>query len=150
MHSPGAARTTPAHRAGVRRRAIPATIRSELVRVACAGGRSAGERLLEELEVLHQDWDLAAEFPIQAVGCMSACSRSCAISFAGAGKHTYLFGDITTTEPSIPLSNILDCAAAYYQHPTGSLPWKERPAPLKQGILAKIPPLSLPAVSHVM
>ena len=111
-------------------------------------GTSEGERLLSELEALHQTWELATEFPLQAVGCMSACSRSCAISFAGAGKHTYLFGDITASDPSIPLSNILDCAAAYYQHPTGSLPWKDRPAPLKQGILAKIPPLSLPVVSH--
>jgi predicted metal-binding protein len=107
-------------------------------------GTSAGELLLEELKSLHQDWDLAAEFPIQAVGCMSACSRACAISFAGAGKHTYLFGDVATKDPSIPLSNILDCAEKYYQHPEGLLPWAERPAPLKQGILAKIPPLTTP------
>jgi predicted metal-binding protein len=46
------------------------------------------------------------------------------------------------------LSNILDCAEKYYQHPTGILPWAERPAPLKQGILAKIPPLTIPAPTH--
>jgi predicted metal-binding protein len=111
-------------------------------------GTSEGERLLQELQALHQDWDLAAEFPIQAVGCMSACSRSCAISFAAAGKHTYLFGDIAPQDLSIALSNILDCAEKYYQHPTGVLPWAERPAPLKQGILAKIPPLTLPTPTH--
>jgi predicted metal-binding protein len=111
-------------------------------------GTSDGERLLQELATLHREWDLAAEFPIQAVGCMSACSRSCAISFAAAGKHTYLFGDIASDDPSVELGNILDCAEKYYQHPTGVLPWAERPAPLKQGILAKIPPLSLPTPSH--
>jgi predicted metal-binding protein len=111
-------------------------------------GTSEGERLLQELATLHQDWDLATEFPIQAVGCMSACSRSCAISFAAAGKHTYLFGDIAPQDPSVALSNILDCAEKYYQHPTGVLPWAERPAPLKQGILAKIPPLTLPTPTH--
>jgi predicted metal-binding protein len=111
-------------------------------------GTSAGELLLAELQVLHQEWDLAAEFPIQAVGCMSACSRSCAVSFAGAGKHTYLFGDVATKDPSIPLRNILDCAEKYYQHPDGLLPWAERPAPLKQGILAKIPPLTIPTPTH--
>ncbi|PSB55116.1 DUF1636 domain-containing protein [Chamaesiphon polymorphus] len=111
-------------------------------------GTSAGERLLEQLQALHQNWELAAEFPIQAVGCMSACSRSCAISFAATGKSTYLFGDISPAEPSIPLSNILDCASKYYQHPTGSLPWGERPAPLKQGILAKIPPLTIPTPTN--
>jgi predicted metal-binding protein len=111
-------------------------------------GTSEGERLLQELQALHQEWDLATEFPIQAVGCMSACSRSCAISFAAAGKHTYLFGDIAPQDPSIALSNILDCAEKYYQHPTGILPWAERPAPLKQGILAKIPPLTIPTPTH--
>jgi predicted metal-binding protein len=111
-------------------------------------GTSQGEQLLQQLQALHQDWELATEFPIQPVGCMSACSRSCAISFAAAGKHTYLFGDLTPADPSIPLQNILDCAEKYYQHPTGVLPWSERPAPLKQGILAKIPPLTLLTPTH--
>jgi predicted metal-binding protein len=111
-------------------------------------GTSEGEKLFQELQALHETWDLAAEFPIEPVGCMSACSRSCAISFAGAGKHTYLFGDIPIGNAEIPLSNILDCAASYYQHPTGALPWSERPAPLKQGILAKIPPLTIPTATH--
>jgi predicted metal-binding protein len=114
-------------------------------------GTSEGERLLAKLEQLHQDWELAAEFPVRAVGCMSACSRSCAISFAAAGKHTYLFGDIAIPLPggsanddlNAPVSNILDCAKKYYQHPAGLLPWAERPAPLKQGIIAKIPPLTI-------
>ena len=69
------------------------------------------------------------------------------ISLTGAGKHTYLFGEVAN-DPSIPLSNILDCAEKYYDHPTGDLPWKERPAPLKQGILAKIPPLTILAPTH--
>ncbi len=119
-------------------------------------GTSEGERLLQELQTLHRTWNLATEFPIQAVGCMSACSRrqspseggSCAISFAADGKHTYLFGDIPVMDVDVPVSNILDCAEKYYQHPTGVLPWAERPAPLKQGILAKIPPLSLPTTTH--
>ncbi len=110
-------------------------------------GTSEGERLLTELQSLHENWELATAFPIQGVGCMSACSRSCAISFTATGKHTYLFGDITTDRSNVPLSNILDCAEKYYQHPSGSLPWGERPAPLKQGILAKIPPLTI-AISH--
>jgi predicted metal-binding protein len=79
---------------------------------------------------------------------MSACSRSCAISFTAAGKHTYLFGDISASDPDISLTNILDCAAKYYQQPTGVLPWAERPDPLKQGILAKIPPLALSVQTH--
>lgn len=107
-------------------------------------GQSQGERLLQELQTLAQTWELAAAFPIRAVGCMSACSRSCAISFTAMGKHTYLFGDISIDDRDAPLSNILDCAAKYYHHREGQLPWADRPAPLKNGILAKIPPLLEP------
>ena len=101
-------------------------------------GESGGEQLLEHLSQLHQDWDLGDKFPIQEVDCMSACSRSCCVSFAAAGKYTYLFGDL-------PVSNsaraILDCASQYYAKPDGFLPWSERPEQLKKGIVARIPPL---------
>lgn len=101
-------------------------------------GKSGGQQLLEELTKIHQNWELKAEFPIQEVSCMSACSHSCTVSFAAPGKYTYLFGDLPVQDSA---DAILDCAALYYQNPDGSLPWSERPEPLKKGILAKIPPL---------
>jgi predicted metal-binding protein len=42
-------------------------------------GESGGQKLLEQLQHLAQDWDLQAEFPIQEVECMSACNRSLVI-----------------------------------------------------------------------
>ncbi|MBW4680693.1 MAG: DUF1636 domain-containing protein [Microcoleus vaginatus WJT46-NPBG5] len=101
-------------------------------------GKSGGQHLLEQINELHTNWDLREDFPIQEVECMSACSRSCAVSFAAAGKYTYLFGDLPVNESA---AAVLQCASQYYAKPDGLLPWSERPEPLKKGILAKIPPI---------
>ncbi|MBD1922414.1 DUF1636 domain-containing protein [Microcoleus sp. FACHB-831] len=101
-------------------------------------GKSGGQQLLEQLKELHQDWELQANFPLQPVDCMSACSRSCAISFAAPGKYTYLFGDLPALESA---AAVLECASQYLVSEDGYLPWAQRPQPLKNGILARIPPL---------
>lgn len=107
-------------------------------------GESGGEKLLKRLLEQHQDWELQEEFAIQPAQCMSACDRSCTISFASVGKHTYLFGDLSPDLSSEEIALVLECATKYYTHPQGLLPWAERPEPLKKGILARIPPLSMP------
>ncbi|MDM9385715.1 DUF1636 family protein [Chlorogloeopsis sp. ULAP01] len=101
-------------------------------------GESGGQKLLQQLQNLSQDWHLKNDFPIQEVECMSACNHSCVVAFAGTGKLTYLFGDLPIDNSA---SAILECASQYYAKPDGLLPWSERPEPLKKGILAKIPPL---------
>ena len=101
-------------------------------------GKSGGQELLEQLQELHKDWELRNEFQLQAVECMSACSRSCAISFAAPGKYTYLFGDLPTQESA---AAVLECAKLYFAHPEGYMAWVDRPKPLKNGIVARIPPL---------
>ena len=98
-------------------------------------GKSGGDRLFAELLELHQNWNLKAEFLIEPVSCMSACSRSCVVSFSASGKYTYLFGELSESVATA----ILDCASSYHAHSQGNLPWSERPEPLKKGILAKIP-----------
>ena len=103
-------------------------------------GQSGGQQLLEQLQELYSDWELRDEFQLQEVGCMSACSRSCAVSFVAAGKYTYVFGDLPAQESA---AAVLDCAKLYFANPQGYLAWADRPKPLKNGILARIPPLSL-------
>lgn len=107
-------------------------------------GQSGGQQLLDRLSELHQNWELQADFPIQPVECMSACNRSCVVSFAAPGKYTYLFGDLPAQESA---SAVLECASQYSISSNGYLPWAIRPHPLKNGILARIPPLpnSLPS-----
>jgi len=102
-------------------------------------GESKGKQLLKQLQKLRQDWELGNQFIIQGVECMSACNRACVVAFAAEGKLTYLFGDLPVDSSA---SAILQCASQYYAKPDGSLSWSERPELLKNGILAKIPPLN--------
>ena len=101
-------------------------------------GQSGGQQLLEQLQELHSDWELRDDFQLQEVECMSACSRSCAVSFVAPGKYTYLFGDLPAQKSA---KAVLDCAKLYFTNPEGYLAWADRPKPLKNGILARIPPL---------
>jgi predicted metal-binding protein len=105
-------------------------------------GESGGETLLKRLQADFPNWQLNTEFVIRPVECMSACNRKCVICFASPGKSTYLFGDISPELTTIEVDAVFDCASKYYVHPEGSLPWLERPQPLKKGILAKIPAVS--------
>ena len=124
---------------------------SLLVCTTCAGtwqngkkvGISGGEILLKELSQLHQSWTLRSQFEIRAVSCMSACSHACAVAFASQGKYSYLFGDLPSDPENMPTtaSAILSCAEIYGDRPDGMLAWKERPEPLKSGVIARIPPL---------
>ncbi len=107
-------------------------------------GKSGGELLLDQITQLYQNWQLAPEFSLQSVECMSACDRPCVVALAATGKLTYLFGDLSANVETLHSTStaILKCASQYYEKPDGTLPWAERPQPLRKGILAKIPPLS--------
>jgi len=104
-----------------------------------AQGKSGGEQLFEQLQELHSDWELRDDFQIKEVECMSACNRSCAVSFVAPGKYTYLFGDLPGSESA---AAVLNCAKLYFANPQGYLAWVDRPKALKNGILARIPPVS--------
>ncbi|MEO0970592.1 MAG: DUF1636 domain-containing protein [Cyanobacteria bacterium J06639_18] len=102
-------------------------------------GESGGEKLFQQLQREHQNWELKGSFAIAPVKCMSACNRSCTISFASPGKSTYLFGDLSSELSEQEVTGVFECASKYYTHTEGLLPWAERSEPLKKGILAKIP-----------
>lgn len=106
-------------------------------------GESGGEKLIKHLQENFPNWQLNREFVIKPVECMSACSRSCVVSFAAPGKTTYVFGDVPAELKPVQVQGVFDCAEKYYDHPEGSLPWSERPDPLKKGVLARIPAVAV-------
>jgi predicted metal-binding protein len=103
-------------------------------------GESGGQKLLQEIQQVAQNWDLRDEFNIFDVECMSACNCSCVVAFAGQGKLTYLFSDLPVEGCA---EAVLECASKYYSQHDGVLPWSERLEPLEKGILVRIPSLSL-------
>ncbi|MGD0633828.1 MAG: DUF1636 domain-containing protein [Beijerinckiaceae bacterium] len=98
----------------------------------------AGARLYAALIAEPADPAIA----IVPVECLSVCTRSCAASFAAPGKWTYVYGDLPSAHAARML---LDGARLYAQAGEGLIPWKQRPAALKKGVVARVPPL--PGVS---
>lgn len=110
-------------------------------------GTSGGEKLFDRLQA-HLEAHPNAAIALVPTSCMSACSHACAVAFAAAGKHSYLFGDLPHDEAGLPqtVAAIATCAQLYADRPDGLLAWGERPEPLKNGVLARIPPVAAVAV----
>ncbi len=111
-------------------------------------GESGGERLMQQMQISAQAWELASEFSIEPVQCLSTCSQACAIAFMGSNKLTYLFGNLPVDETQIEITatTVLECAGQYYENPQGLLSYKERPELLKNKVMARIP--SFPTPEH--
>lgn len=105
--------------------------------------KSGGERLLEQLKLLHHDWTLQDEFSIQPVDCMGVCEQSCAIAFVSPNKQTYLFGGLPADSACVEntATAVLECARQYHAKPDGLLPYSKRPHLLRAGAIARIPPM---------
>ena len=86
--------------------------------------------------------DGAAGITVQAVECLSVCKRPCTLAFTAGGKWTYLIGDLETDSH---LDDIVTAAAAFAASENGIIPWKERPACFRKGVVARVPPLNVPA-----
>ena len=97
-----------------------------------AGARS-GKALLDLVT------DLAdAGTNVQGVACVSGCKRACAIGVVAPGKVTYLFGDLPPTSAAAA-----EIVAFGRQHAASADGWvrrAQRPALLREGILARLPP----------
>lgn len=96
-----------------------------------------GRALLEAIEnvALRDDVDV----PIRPVECMSGCRRHCTVALQAPGKFTYMFGDLPADELSA--EQVLACAALHQASADGFLARDARPERLREGILARLPPL---------
>jgi predicted metal-binding protein len=106
------------------------------------GIRSNGEKLLEQIQVLHPTGP--SEISIQPVRCMALCKHPCAIAVMGQGKRTYLFGDLPVEPEQITATaaTVLDYARQYHAHPEGIVSYAERPELLRSRTLAVLPALT--------
>ncbi|RZL37306.1 MAG: DUF1636 domain-containing protein [Rubrivivax sp.] len=106
-----------------------------IVCTTCADGQ--GQLLLEavENEALARDWPLV----VRGQPCMAACSQRCTAALQGAGKHSYVFGQLA---PDAACVDALLAVAAQHAEPgDGLLAWDRRPERLKGGLVARLPPL---------
>ena len=79
------------------------------------------------------------DLPVEGVECLAVCKRPCTVTFTAPGKWTYVLGDIDGEQH---LDDLAEAAKAYARSETGIVPWKERPACVRKGVIARIPPLA--------
>jgi predicted metal-binding protein len=77
------------------------------------------------------------EVEVRPMRCLGNCSRGPSAAMRGSGSWTYVFGglDVTCAEALVEGARLLAQAA------DGILPWRGRPAPLKRGLIARVPPI---------
>lgn len=114
--------------------------------VRCRGGDGGddadprlGARLADaiEAELTGGAWSGGA-FDLRRIRCMSQCRRPCVVAFSHPRRFTYLFGDLA---PATDAGAVAAAFSLWLSRPDGYVTRDERPAPLRAGILARIPPL---------
>jgi predicted metal-binding protein len=103
------------------------------------GDDRPGAALLEAVEPRLRD----AGIVVTAVECLSVCKRPCTIALAARGKWTYVIGDL---DPLADVNNVVSMARSYDATTDGIVPWRERPAPIRKGTGARIPPVQDSAI----
>jgi predicted metal-binding protein len=93
---------------------------------------------MEQVSNLYPMWDLQSEFAVQEVECLSVCSRPCSVAFVAPAKTTLVFGDLPPLDSA---ADLLKLGEQYYASGDGIVSWKERPEVLKNGLIARVPPL---------
>lgn len=98
---------------------------------------AAGALLFEAVQAA-QGRGAEPQVRVRGMACLSSCSRACSVAFQAPGKHTYLFGDLVPDAETA--EHVLACAGLHAAASDGNLLRNERPARLRSGILARLPP----------
>lgn len=93
-----------------------------------------GGRLYREVAAAAEGADDVEIVPVE---CFSVCKRPVTIGLSAAGKWSYLYGDY----PLGSAEEIIDAARLYGRAAEGLIPWDQRPAALKTGVVSRIPPM---------
>ena len=75
---------------------------------------------------------------VEPVDCLAVCKRPCTIALVGAGKWTYVVGDLTGDA----VDDVTAATLAYAATANGMIPWRARPQSFRKGIVSRIPPLN--------
>jgi predicted metal-binding protein len=79
----------------------------------------------------------ASDISVQRVRCLGNCGRGLSAAIRCDHAWTYVFGGLDATRDGLTLiagARLLAGAA------DGIMPWRDRPEPLKRGLIARIPP----------
>lgn len=96
-----------------------------------------GRGLVEMLQARLRDGGQTG-VTVTPVDCLAVCKRPCTVALAGADKWTYLIGDL---DPDSHAGEIVAAALSFAASSNGIVPWRERPASFRKGVIARVPPI---------
>jgi predicted metal-binding protein len=99
-------------------------------------GPRPGRRLYDALIDAQRRQDKLPSFRIVEVECLSNCNRGCTVALSGPGRWTYVYGDLNQD----CIDDVITGAERYAATTDGLVPWRERPAIFRKGVIARIPP----------
>lgn len=75
---------------------------------------------------------------VTGVECLAVCKRPSTIAISAPGHWTYIVGDLDLARD---IDDVVATILAYRRAENGIVPWKQRPAPFRKGVVARVPPL---------
>ena len=76
---------------------------------------------------------------IVPVECLSACNNGAAIALSGPGRWTYVYGEL---DPETAAPTLIAFIDQYRATGDGIVVWRDRPDPIRKGVVARLPPLA--------
>jgi predicted metal-binding protein len=77
------------------------------------------------------------EVEVRPLKCLANCARGPSAALRCNGSWTYVFGELEVTSAAA----LVEGARLLARAADGILPWRGRPAPLKRGLIARVPPI---------
>jgi predicted metal-binding protein len=104
-----------------------------------------GRELVEALQARLND-ARPAGVTVTPVDCLAVCKRPCTIALSGKDKWTYLIGDL---DAKAHAGEIVAAARSFAASDNGIVPWKERPASFRKGVIARVPPIAPRSITQM-
>jgi predicted metal-binding protein len=113
-----------------------------LVCVTCRNSNDPPDALLSGWVLAKATADAAVEHPgisVHTVRCLGNCSRGPSAAILSKQAWTYVFGGLAPKHdgPALIAGARLLASAS-----DGLMPWRDRPEPLKRGLIARVPPVN--------
>jgi predicted metal-binding protein len=105
-------------------------------------GKSGGEYLIEQLQTELQARNLQDAVHLTPLRCMAGCSQACNVSLAAPNKLTFILSHLSPTAAAAAVS---DFCQQYSASADGRVPYRERPATVRQATAFVLPPLPAPS-----
>lgn len=99
---------------------------------------SGGQHLINQLQSALKRQNLEDAVRLEPLRCMAGCHQPCNVSLAAPGKLTYILSHVSPTDAA---ETVAEFCQQYADSPDGRVPYRERPAMIRETTAFVLPPL---------